>query len=114
MLTYGVALPAVLIGPFLAMLPVTIVLNLTGVSYQVEEFVNVYGWSLVASLNPISAAIYSATLRAEEGGLIFVETGFASGTLYLLYPWIIYFIFYTFVTWFLVQLTTRRLEKMNR
>ena len=109
MLTYGVALPALLIGPFLAMLPVTIVLLLADANYKLLEAVNFYGWSLAASLNPLSAAIYSGIMHAEEGGWILLETT----PYHLLYPWLIYIIFYGFLTFFLMKLTMRRLEKMG-
>jgi ABC-type transport system involved in multi-copper enzyme maturation permease subunit len=109
MLTYGVALPALLIGPFLAMLPVTIVLLLADANYKLLEAVNFYGWSLAASLNPLSAAIYSGIMHVEEGGWILLETT----PYHLLYPWFIYIIFYGFLTFFLMKLTMRRLEKMG-
>jgi ABC-type transport system involved in multi-copper enzyme maturation permease subunit len=110
MLTYGVALPALLIGPFLAMLPVTIALLLADVDYKLLDVVNFYGWSLAASLNPISAAIYSGIMHADEGGWILLETT----PHHLWYPWLIFVIFYSFLTFFLVQWTMRRLEKMDR
>jgi ABC-type transport system involved in multi-copper enzyme maturation permease subunit len=113
MLTYGVALPTLLIGPFLAMLPVTITLLLADVGYNFLGVVNFYGWSLAASLNPLSAAIYSGILRADEGGWILVERVISLDSHYLLYPWVIYVIFYGFLTFFLVQLTMWRLEKMG-
>jgi ABC-type transport system involved in multi-copper enzyme maturation permease subunit len=109
MLTYGVALPALLIGPFLAMLPVTIVLLLADANYKLLETINFYGWSLAASLNPLSAAIYSGIMHAEEDGWILLETA----SYHLLYPWLIYIIFYGFLTFFLMKLTMRRLEKMG-
>jgi ABC-type transport system involved in multi-copper enzyme maturation permease subunit len=114
MLTYGIALPLLLIGPFLGMLPVTIVMSLTDVSYGVEEVVNVYGWSLAASLNPISAAVYSAVLRIDEGGWFLIENSISAWPNYLIYPWVVYMLFYGFLAWFLTQLTIRRLERMSR
>jgi ABC-type transport system involved in multi-copper enzyme maturation permease subunit len=108
MLTYGLILPGFLIGPFLAMLPVTIILNLVDVSFQVEETINFYGWSLAASLNPISAAVYSAVLY-EQSNEIFWSTE----TNYLIFPWVIYIIFYSLMSWLLVRLTIRRLERIG-
>jgi ABC-type transport system involved in multi-copper enzyme maturation permease subunit len=108
MLTYGLILPGFLIGPFLAMLPVTIILNLVDVSFQVEETINFYGWSLAASLNPISAAVYSAVLH-EQSNEIFWSTE----TNYLIFPWVIYIIFYSLMSWLLVRLTIRRLERIG-
>ena len=113
MLTYGVALPLFFIGPFLGMLPVTILLNLIDASYEFQTWVNFYGWSLAASLNPISAAVYSAILRETWGGFLVaaVET---DGTYYLIFPWLTYIIFYSFMAWFLMRLTIRRLEKVSQ
>ncbi|HEX9922817.1 MAG TPA: ABC transporter permease subunit [Anaerolineae bacterium] len=108
MLTYGLLLPGFLIGPFLAMLPVTIILNLADVSFQVEETINFYGWSLAASLNPISAAVYSAILY-EQSNEIFWSTE----TNYLIFPWVIYIIFYSLMSWLLVRLTIRQLERIG-
>jgi ABC-2 type transport system permease protein len=113
LLTYGVALPGFLVGPFLGILPMTIALNLAGVSYQVERVVNFYGWSLAASLNPISAAVYSVYLRSNGNGFILAQETILSETRYLLYPWVIYVIFYAFVAWLLVEFTARRLERMG-
>lgn len=108
MLTYGVILPGFLIGPFLAMLPVTIILNLADVGFQVEEIINFYGWSLAASLNPISAAIYSAVLHEQSHDIFWSTESYD-----LIFPWVVYIIFYSLMSWLLVRLTIRRLERIG-
>ena len=112
MLTYGVALPLLLLGPFLAMLPISIASSFAD-SYQIGELVNFYGWSLAASLNPIISAILSAVWHTDKGGWLVYNWSIASRHHYLPFPWIIYAVFYSLLTWLLTQLTTRRLERMN-
>lgn len=114
MLTYGVVLPALFIAPPLLMLAVTIALNfLSGSSSQIGRVVNFYGWGLVLSLNPLGAAIYSAILYAQDNSILFASLSFGTNTYYLLSPWFIFIIIYVIMTWFLVQLTTRRLERIS-
>jgi ABC-type transport system involved in multi-copper enzyme maturation permease subunit len=113
MLTYGVALPALFIAPPLTMLTVTILLNFANASYRLESLVNFYGWGLVLSLNPIGAAIYSAVLYAQNDQILLASLNFGQQTYYLLAPWFIYIIFYSVISWFLVQLTGQRLARMN-
>lgn len=112
MLTYGVALPLLLLGPFLAMLPVSIASSFAD-SHQTGELVNFYGWSLAASLNPIVSAISSAVLHTEKHGWLVYNWSTASQHHYLPFPWIIYTIFYSLLTYLLTQLTTRRLKRMS-
>jgi ABC-type transport system involved in multi-copper enzyme maturation permease subunit len=114
MLTYGLVLPGILIGPFLCMLPVTIFLSFVSrTTSGFVDFVNFYGWSLAASLNPITAAVYSAMLREEIGGVIFT-TGPAGSRYFLVFPWVICIIFYSIAFLFLVRFTTRRLDQVNQ
>jgi ABC-type transport system involved in multi-copper enzyme maturation permease subunit len=113
MLTYGVALPALFIAPPLTMLTVTILLNFANAGYRLESLVNFYGWGLVLSLNPIGAAIYSAVLYAQNDQILLASLNFGQQTYYLLAPWFIYIIFYSVISWFLVQLTGQRLARMN-
>jgi ABC-type Na+ efflux pump permease subunit len=113
MLTYGVALPALFIAPPLTMLTVTILLNFANASYRLESLVNFYGWGLVLSLNPIGAAIYSAVLYAQNDQILLASLNFGQQTYYLLAPWFIYIIFYSVISWYLVQLTGQRLARMN-
>jgi ABC-type Na+ efflux pump permease subunit len=110
MLTYGLALPGLMIAPFLLMIPLSIALALMDAGEPVNELLNFYGWSLAASLNPVSAAIYSAVYYTEEGGLILVKM---SSSYYFISPWLIYIIFYSFIAWFFVQLTIQRLQKIS-
>lgn len=113
MLTFGVALPALFIAPPLTMLTVTILLNFADAGYHLESLVNFYGWGLVLSLNPIGAAIYSGVLYAQNDQILLASLSFGQQTYYLLAPWFIYIIFYSLTSWFLIQLTGRRLERMN-
>jgi ABC-type transport system involved in multi-copper enzyme maturation permease subunit len=106
--TTNAVMPGFLIGPFLAMLPVTIILNLADVGFQVEEIINFYGWSLAASLNPISAAIYSAVLHEQSHDIFWSTESYD-----LIFPWVIYIIFYSLMSWLLVRLTIRRLERIG-
>ena len=112
MLTYGVALPLLLLGPFLAMLPVAVIFSFAD-SYQTSRLVNFYGWSLASSLNPIVSAILSAVWHIEKGGWLMYELSNPAPHYYLPFPWIIYAVFYSLLTWLLTRLTTRRLERMN-
>jgi ABC-type transport system involved in multi-copper enzyme maturation permease subunit len=106
MLTYGVVLPAFLIGPFLGMLLVTIILAGVGSGDDLLA----YGWSFAASFNPLTAAIVSYVMYDDGGGFILAET---TPDQYILHPWLIYLGFYAFITWLLLHLAVRRLEEMN-
>jgi ABC-type transport system involved in multi-copper enzyme maturation permease subunit len=113
MLTYGVALPLLLIGPFLALLLMTILLNLIDQS-RIMNVVEFYGLGLAAGLNPFVAAITSIVWHTERGGWLVYERAFYPWhNYYLPSPWITCVIFYTFLTWFLRRLVTRRVERMN-
>lgn len=114
LLTYGVVMPGFLLGPFLAMLPISILLNFSSRdAWETIEVINFYGWSLAASLNPITAGIYSAILRAESGGIFLATSGPSSGYDIVL-PWVIFVIFYSLLSWFLTQLMIRRLDRVNQ
>ncbi len=106
MLTYGVVLPAFLIGPFLAMLLVTIFLGGVGGGDELLA----YGWSLAASFNPLTAAVLSYVLHEDDGSFFLAEP---TSNEYMLHPWLIYLAFYAFVTWLLLRLAVQRLEEMN-
>lgn len=106
MLTYGVVLPAFLIGPFLAMLLVTIFLGGVGGGDELLA----YGWSLAASFNPLTAAILSYVLHEDDGSFLLAEP---ASNEYMLHPWLIYLAFYAFITWLLLRLAVQRLEEMH-
>lgn len=106
MLTYGVVLPAFLIGPFLAMLLVTIFLGGVGGGDELLA----YGWSLAASFNPLTAAVLSYVLHEDDGSFFLAEP---TSNEYMLHPWLIYLAFYAFMTWLLLRLAVQRLEEMN-
>jgi ABC-type transport system involved in multi-copper enzyme maturation permease subunit len=113
-MTYGVILPGFLLGPFLSMLPISILLNFSSRdAWATIEAINFYGWSLAASLNPITAAIYSAILREESGGIFFATSG--SGSRYdMVFPWVIFVIFYSLLSWFLIEFMIRRLDQVSQ
>ncbi|MEM7344232.1 MAG: ABC transporter permease subunit [Chloroflexota bacterium] len=114
MLIYGVALPSLFIAPPLLMLAVTIVLNLSVGSFSdLSETINFYGWMLVASLNPLVAAIASAIIYVDNDGILLTSTG-GSDPLYTLSPGFVYVAFYAFLTWFLAKRIIVRLERMSQ
>lgn len=103
MLTYGLALPGFLIGPFLVMFLITLLALFIDNSKLMG-----YGWGLAASLNPITAAIYSYVLHQDNGGIILTETPSLG---YIIYPWVIYTLFYGLIAWLLFEATVYHLNK---
>lgn len=95
LLTYGLVLPSLLVGPYLIIGPVLLTLYLINISSDLIEKISAFGLYLAASLNPLTAAV---VLDSSEG---------------LLPPWIIYIIFYSLITWFLIWLAGRRLASLT-
>ncbi len=114
MLSYGVVLPGLFIAPVLGMIVISIILNFADASYQLEQVINLYGWALALSFNPLGAAIYSASAYQADNSIFLTNIAFSSEAYYLLSPWLIFVIFYSVATLVLVQLTTKRLERIAR
>ncbi len=106
MLTYGVAVPGFLIGPFLVMLLVTLLSLISAANDKLLAF----GWSMAASLNPLTAAVYSYSLWQEKGGTFLVELPPLG---YIIYPWVIYIVFYGFLSLVLFEATAQHVEKTD-
>lgn len=104
MLTYGVVVPGFLIGPFLGMFLVTLV-NLANMS---SGKLLSYGWWLAASLNPVTAAVLSYVFRQESDGIILAQLPEFG---YIIYPWVVYIIFYGFLAWLLFEATAHHLDQ---
>ncbi len=114
MLSYGLFLPLVFIVPPLCMMVISLVFAFANVRHSLEYIV--YGWALVISLNPLGAFIFSAIAYETGSGIILISIPppTHSEPYYLLSPWLIFVIFYSFATLYLIQLTTKRLEKKGQ
>jgi ABC-2 type transport system permease protein len=113
LLVYGLALPGLFIVPMLAMLAVTIVLNLANASFQLERLVNYYGWGTALSLNPLSAAIYSSIRHDQDGGLFLSIEQISNSSYYFLYPWLIYAVVYSVIMLLVLWLAIWRLDSAS-
>jgi ABC-type transport system involved in multi-copper enzyme maturation permease subunit len=107
--TFGLILPVFFIVPPLLMLVVTLILGyFLDLDYGVMRAINFYGWGLVLSLNPLGAAIYSARFYLDGDGILVISSPY-----YLVSPWFMNIVIYILITWYLVRLTIRRLERIG-
>ena len=74
----------------------------------------VYVGGFAISVNPLGAAIATGVAAASGMGYFFVSVPGPPFTVWGLSPWLVYVLFYSFLTWLLVLLTTRRLDKVSK
>lgn len=124
-ITYSLILPFIYGLPFFVLflanflIPLMILLETTGGQYN--ELVALlygamlfYGAGFLLSINPFSSAALTMGFAANGQGYFFFTERIQGMTIWLVSPWLVYVIFYSLLTIWLVHLTTRRLNKISR
>lgn len=120
MITYGLFLPLILIAPPLLMLLVLLGMDYIGVGYHTSDQINFYGWSTVATINPIGAGLYSAAYYEETGNMIVLKQPHSLGIphwgppdyLLWLHPWLGSPIVMGLMTGLCLRLSIWRMQKI--
>lgn len=113
MVIYGIILPLLFVAPALFMLPVTVITISLDMNNEAQEWINFYGWGIVASLNPLVSGFITAAIYQESGSILFdYVSQYRQEKPYPL-PWIPFSLFYSLLSLLLVRLTTSRLRRLN-
>jgi len=120
--TYSILLPFIYGLPFLVLTGWSFTLPFAALlgSQQFETLITIYGIFMayvsgfLLSINPFSAAILTLVAATNGQGYFFFTQSINNNiSIPLVSPWIIYVIFYTFVTWGLIRLTMRQLNHIS-
>lgn len=114
-LTYVIVLLVTVAFPLASVMFVTLIVALISMmNNPIMEAVMIYGFGLIGSTNPVSAAVLSEVALLQQNSAFFFTLTLSNGAVIpVVSPWIVYTVLYLLMSVVLIALTVRRVRKIE-